>query len=382
MKYIWMLSAALIFTTTACSKKTVKSTPKTTRVKIAALKEQTFRQRIPLQGTVQPVEFATISAKVSGTMEVFEVDEGDQIKKGTLLFSIDRQVLKNQVTVKEDEIQVRKAAVQSAESALEIANVSLKQAQRDRDRAANLAKSKAISESSVEAANTDFEKARIEVNTATANVANAKAQLKQAESNLEIAKKNLEDSTIYAPFDGVVFDKFVEKNEFVSSGQDILKLENHKELEVVCFLSAVYYDQVIENQTPVNFTGSNKRGVISYKAPGIDPESRTFKIKAKVPAETGLVSGMLCELDIILTERTGYGLPESAVLLRADDKMIAFTMTGDKKAMSVNIEKGITDNGMTEILNGKEYLDRKFVVSGQTFINNGALLSEITAEDK
>ena len=40
-----------------------------------------FRRQIPVQGTVWPVEYATISAKISGTLELLKVDEGDVRKK-------------------------------------------------------------------------------------------------------------------------------------------------------------------------------------------------------------------------------------------------------------------------------------------------------------
>ena len=222
------------------------------------------------------------------------------------------------------------------------------------------------------------------VNNARAAISNAEAQLKQAQSNLAIAVKNLNDSTITAPFDCVVSEKFVEENEFVSVGTEILKLENHNALEVVCFISSVYYNQILPGKTAVDFTDKSGkvfcRSRIVYKAPGIDPESRTFKIKIAVPAEAELVSGMLCELNIILAERESYGLPESAVLLRAQERMIAFTVDENNRARSVEIKRGIVDNGFAEIINGSELADKRFVITGQTFINNGSLLVEAKTE--
>ena len=66
------------------------------------------------------------------------------------------------------------------------------------------------------------------VNTANAEISNAEAQLTQAQSNLAIAEKNLKDSEVFAPFDCVVTETFVEKNEFVTTGQKILKVENQR----------------------------------------------------------------------------------------------------------------------------------------------------------
>jgi multidrug efflux pump subunit AcrA (membrane-fusion protein) len=166
------------------------------------------------------------------------------------------------------------------------------------------------------------------------------------------------------------------KGEFVAVGQDIFRLENHDSLEVICYISAVYFDRIQPGKTAVEIAGSQGicRSVISYKAPGIDPESRTFKIKALVPKESALVSGMLCELNIILSEKEGYGLPESAVLLRAENRTIAYTVTPENRALSVDIQRGVIDSGFCEVVNYQELLDEKFVITGQTFINNGSLL--------
>ncbi len=419
MKLSWVMAAAVLFAA-GCSKEQKKVEEKVTRVEISSLEKRLFQQRIPVQGTVEPVQHAVISAKVGGTLEIFETDEGTILKKGDLLFGIDRQILKNQVVVKKDEIKVREAALESAKIKLNVANIDCKvakndlevtkinliQAQRDFERADNLKKSKAISDSSWESADTDLKKAKMAVksseaavanaeaavNNAEAEVKNAKAQLKQAESNLAIAEKNLKDSEVFAPFDCVVTETFVEKNEFVTTGQKILKVENQNSLEVTCFLSAVYYDQLIPGRTVAEFPGYKDekgnilRTPITYKAPAIDPESRTFKIKVKIddPAKylPVPVSGMLCELNIILVEREGYGLPEGAVLLRAENKMIAFTVNGENRAESVEIQRGIVDRGYAEIINADQLTGKRFVITGQNFINNNSLLKEIEKERK
>ena len=82
-----------------CSKERQKNVAeREIRVTLQPLQKRIFRRQIPVQGTVWPVEYATISAKISGTLELLKVDEGDTRKKGDVLFGIDRQILKNQVT--------------------------------------------------------------------------------------------------------------------------------------------------------------------------------------------------------------------------------------------------------------------------------------------
>jgi multidrug efflux pump subunit AcrA (membrane-fusion protein) len=388
MKYSALLpscAAALLVFATGCSKETKVHKERTTRVEISTLQKHTFREQIPVQGTVMPVEYATISAKISGTLEDLKVDEGDICNAGDVLFGIDHQVLKNQVVVKKDEIKVKEAALQSANFALKAAEISCRQAQSDYDRALTLKHSKAISLANFESAETTLAKAKTNVQSAQAAIINARSQLKQAQSNLEIAEKNLEDSVIKAPFDCVIVDKFAEEKEFVTAGQNILKLENHQQLEVICHISAVYYNQITAGKNRVEILTQDGKTAgfapVTYKSPAIDPDSRTFKLKVLVPREIKLVSGMLCDLKVILQEKEAYGLPADAVLLRANDVRIAYTVNAQNRAESVEIKCGITADGYSEILNHADYAGKKFVISGQTFLNNGALLSVISNEE-
>ena len=354
-----------------------------TRVTLQPLEKRVFRRQIPVQGTVWPVEYATISAKISGTLELLKVDEGDVRKKGDVLFGIDRQVLKNQVTMREDEIKVKNAELESARIALESAKISERKATLDYERFLTLWQSKATSQTEFETYETAYKKAKTDVRNAQAAIANAEAQLKQAESNLTIAEKNLDDSVVTAPFDCIITDKYVEENEYVTAGQNILKLENQKQLEVICYISSVYYDLVQAGKTPIRviLDGVDKgRAVVTYKAPSIDPESRTFKLKVLVPPEIKLVSGTLCDLSIVLEEKEAYGLPADALLLRANDRYIVYACDAENRAKSFDVARGIVDGKYCEVLNAAELLKERFVVTGQTFVNNGSLLREIKAK--
>jgi multidrug resistance efflux pump len=164
--------------------------------------------------------------------------------------------LKNQVVVKEDEIKVKEAALQSANFALKTAEINQRQAKLDYDRALTLRDSRAISQANFETAETAFKKAEMEVQNAHADIINAQAQLKQSRSNLAIAKKNLDDSIIRAPFDCVVFETYVEENEYVTAGKNIMKLENPDKFEIVCYIGAVYFDRLEVGKTAVEFVDS------------------------------------------------------------------------------------------------------------------------------
>ena len=386
MKRVAMIASGVLFSglllgTAGCKKQKAVRAERITRVTIEQPQKRTLRHQIPVQGIVTPLQYATLSAKISGTLEVMKVSSGDVRKKGDMLFGIDRQILKNQVIVKEDEIHVKKANLHSKKLALSTAEIRLKQAKSDYERALRLKQSNAVSLASFETAETEFMTAEKEVQNAKAEILNAEAQLKQSESNLNIAKKNLEDSVITAPFDCVVTETYPEENEYVSVGQKILKLENHNAFEVICYISAVYYNAVTVNKTAIHFIDNKGnitgKAVVTDKSPGIDPASRTFKLKVLVPKDVKVISGMLCELNIVLEEKEVYALPTDAVLLRANDRRIVFTVDKDQKAQSVIVKQGIIDGGYCEIENAPELLGKQVIVTGQTYVNNGSRVQVI-----
>ena len=386
-----VLAAAILLGVVGCgAKKSKKAGEREVRVTVRKLEKRVVRRTIPVQGTVAPVEHAVISAKTGGTLEMLKVDEGDSLAKGEILFGIDSKILKNQLTVRENDIKVKEAEVKVKESELEIARIAEKSAETSRDNAKSeyerirrLLEKNAASKAEFERNETSYKTAELKVQSARAAVdsaksavANAKAQLKQAQSNLDIAKKNFEDSVIVAPFDCTVTNKYVEENEYVSVGQNILKLENQKRLEVECYISAVHYDKIDPGKTPA-LLPRGVRAVVTYKAPSIDPDSRTFKIKILLPPESKLVSGTLCSVRLVLQEREGYGLPADAILLRANNRYIAYTVNDKNVAESVTVERGILDGRFCEITNAQDFPDKRFVVTGQTFVNNGARLKVV-----
>lgn len=374
-----VLSAAIVVSTSSCAKKKKAAKEKTVRVILQSLKAQEFQDRLPVKGTIFPVEYATISAKTEGTLDDLKVDEGDMVKKGDLLFSIDRVTLENDVTVKKEEVAVAKTELSTAQIELKIVQTKAEKTVFDRNRAERLVKSSAMSASDYETAIVNWKEANALVEKAKVAVQYRKAKLVQAETNLLIAQKNLRDAMVRAPFNCLIASKLQEEKEYVKSGTNILKLENISNLEIIAYLSARYHNKIIAGKTPVTISVDGVKygsAVITYSARTIDPVTRTFKIKAHLPKEIELASGMLCELDIILGQAKGVGVPETAVL-QLGEKFYVYTVTKEGTATSVEVKKGIVDAANCQIANPEVLKGRKVVVSGQRFLAEGTKVTVV-----
>ena len=378
----FLLSAVMLCAVeSGCGARKKKNNNKVRVIKVALAEpvKRHFVERIPVQGTVIPEELASLSAKTSGTLDVLSVDEGDKVSKGDILFEIDKKNLRNLVTVAENELAVCSSELASARISAELAGIKLRKAEWDFKRAETLHKSQAISQDSYETYDVAKKSAESEYAKAQAQVAVAEAQEKKQRNNLDIARKNLADSVIKAPFDGVITETFVEQGEFMQQGKVILKIENQKKLEVNCFISSIYYNRIIPGETVARFDLDGKsagEAKVTYRSPSIEPLSRTFKIKILVPGKSKLVSGVLCGVSLVLTERDGFGVKSDAVMQRNNGRRVVY-VSDNGIAKEVEVKTGIDDGEYTEILNVADLGGLPVVVVGQTFINSGDKLSLI-----
>lgn len=372
---LFLLFAALISVcASGCRKKAVKEhREKVVRVGIMKPVYKLFQQRIPVQGTVSPVRYATLSSKTSGTLDILEAAEGKLMKKNALLFQVDKSNLENQVTVAQRQFDVCRSEVETAKIALDLAQIRLRKAELDFKRAKTLQQTKAISQENYESAEVDLKGAAAEVASSEAKLKIAIAKREQQENNLKIARKNLSDSAVRAPFNGIITVCNFEPNEYVSQGTSILKIEDQSLLQVECFISSVYYDLIAPGKTRADFKLDGKNAgsaVVTYRSPSVDPLSRTFKIKILLPKDTHLVSGLLCDVELMLQERQGYGIPADAITTRGAGRQVIFVLDKDKAKM-VEIKRGITEPYYAELIGGSKLKNEQIIVSGHTFVNNG-----------
>lgn len=117
-----------------------------------------------------------IRPQVTGFITKVHVDEGQQVKKGQVLFTL-------------DQVQYQ-AAVESAEASVKVAETAVSNAQLTESNKRQLLEKNIISDTEWQLAANDL--------------ASAKAQLAQAKANLVNARKNLAYTVVTSPSDGVI----------------------------------------------------------------------------------------------------------------------------------------------------------------------------------
>ncbi len=355
-----------------------KTTARATKVVVEKLAPYTFKKQIHVQGTIKPINKAFISAKMGGIIDSLNVKEGDYVKKGDLLFQTDKTNLENGVLAAQKLVETSSTVENYAKADIPVAKANKGKIELDYNRDKGLFKNGAISRS-------DFEGTEVSYKSAIANVEKAEALTKavdtltqQLATSLKISEKNLADSKVYAPYDGYIVSKKMSAGEFAMPGMPVLEIENTKELEIVCRLSAVYYE-ALSNSTELNIEYAGKsltKVPITYKAPNIDPLTRTFEIKVAVPAENGIISGLLCDVNIVLEQHQGLGISNKAVIARKNGESVVFLSVGGQ-AVEQSVKVGLSSEGKIEIIDNSALKDRNIITKGNFYLNDGAPIVEV-----
>ena len=111
-------------------------------VTVATVQERTFRGVIPFTGTLLAVNRAELRAEVAGRVTRVNVQEGDEVKAGTILSTQD-----------EDELML---STQAAEAQLSLAQAQADQASRDNDRAQMLLAKRSVTKQAAQQAETAY----------------------------------------------------------------------------------------------------------------------------------------------------------------------------------------------------------------------------------
>jgi RND family efflux transporter MFP subunit len=255
----------------ACGQNNEYAAPPPPKVMVAAPVQQDVSRYFEATGNAAAVNSVDLVARVQGFVQAISYTDGQFVKKGTSLFTIEPEPYKLKV-------DAAKASVTSAQA-------TLLQKQQDFDRQADLLKRQVS--------------AQVTYDQALAARDSAQADVQSAQANEQQAEINLGYTDVQAPFDGVVTARQVSIGELVGASSPtvlatIVQLDpiwvnfNASERDVLQVRAAL----AKEGQTtaallgmPVEVglqteQGYPHKGKLDYIAPNVDPSTGTLAARA------------------------------------------------------------------------------------------------------
>jgi HlyD family secretion protein len=206
--------------------------------------------------------------------------------------------------------------------------------------------------------------------------AQAAVGIKQAEAALEAAKLQIAETTIRAPFDGVISDLSITEGSRVSQQAPIAHLMS-TELEANIGVQESLISQVKDGQDAslrvTAYPGQEFPGVVTSISPSADPQSRTFS--AKVTPTDGqelLRSGMFADVSILAQENKNTILAPREAIVQGDSgqQPSVFVVNKDNSVEERTVTTGLYDDTRIEILQGLK-AGEMVVVAGQPNLQAG-----------
>lgn len=300
----------------------------------------TMSASINASGMITTENEARLSFKTGGVVQQVLVEEGQQVRQGQLLASLNTT---------EIDAQVRQV------------QLSVEKAERDNQRASNLYKDSVATLEQLQNSRTGVDIAR---------------------QNLQQARFNQQFAKIYAPRNGFVVRKLLNAGEVAGPGSPVLVI-NELSGNSRWILRAGVSDRewsaiAIGNTAAITmdaYPGRTFRGVVSSKSLAADPASGSFRVEIRMdPEGVQPAAGMFGKAVITPSEsRRAYSIPYES-LLEANGKKGFVFVTNDRRTVR-RVEVTIASLDGQRVFISEGLAGHAFVVtSGSPYLKEGSFI--------
>lgn len=311
-------------------------------------------------GTVRARTTAAVAPQVMGRLTGVMVSEGSVVAAGALLATIDDTTVRAQLSSAEGAVAEAEAAREEVDRALSQAEAAKTLAEKTFERFRKLLEGKVVTQQEFDEVEMRRTVAVKDLERSQQKRVQMSAKIAQARGQADAAKAMLAWTRVIAPFAGVIVEKRADAGSMAVPGVPLFVLEDPRRHRIEMFVSETYLP-LLGKGTPVQVIldadpGKPFSAVVTEIVPAIDPASRTFTVKADLPAGRAR-SGQSGKVRFAAGKGTVIAVPKRAIT-RAGGSDGVFTV-------------GARDNvaRLTMITLGAEFDDRVEVLSG---IEDGA----------
>lgn len=281
-----------------------------------------------ISGQLTPARKATVRSQVGGSIVSLTVDRGQPVAAGAELATISSRDLQMA-------FESSQAAVKSAETALSVAVSELQ-------RTESLVKGGAL-------AARDLEQARNAVSNAEAQVASARARQRSV-------WQQLDDTTVKAPFAGIVSERPASLGDVVAPGAELLTIIDPSSMRLEALVPSDQIQQVrpgAKARFTIRGASGTFTGSVDRISPSADPVTRQVSIFVSLPNSGGqLIAGLFADGRVETTVRKGVVIPLSAVDETGPTPVVTRIRSGSAERIAVTLGPRSSATEDVEVVTG------------------------------
>jgi RND family efflux transporter MFP subunit len=307
------------------------------KVKVKAMAYETFEHFFQANGTVEAVHDAYISPEINGQVKKIHVKEGQRVKKGQLLVSINSDVIES--------------SIKEAESGLELARTVYKKRK-------GLWEKKIGSEIQYLQSKTDKE---------------------SLENRLAALKAQLRMAKIKAPIDGIVDDIISKEGELAVPGMQIIQLVNLDKVYINAEVSESYLPKVNKGDAVrvkfPTYPELTMDSVIYRTGQVVRKENRTFLVQLKLDNPEEKLKPNILAIIKMKDYTSGAAMVVPSIIIKNDlEGAYVYIVEKDDKgaevARKVYVKTGMSEGSNTMVTEGVKP-GHKVIVEGYNLVKNG-----------
>ena len=336
------------------------------QVRTARVEEMPVGNSISVTGTLAAQDQATLSVKVPGRVRTLTVDLGSVVRQGQTVAQIEQQDY--QLRVQQAEAALGQARARLGLSpdgtddrveaeqtgTVRQARAVMDEARTSRARTETLVKQGVISRAEFDAADAAYKVAVSRFQDAVEEIRNRQALLSQRRAELALARQQLADTTVVAPFDGVVQERKASVGEYLAAGAPVVEIVRVNPLRFRAEVperdaTSVHMGQQV--RVAVEGASANFMGRVVRLSPTITEQNRMLVVEAEVPHNGTLRPGSFARADIITSDTAkAVTVPSNAIITFAGIEKVIVVQNG--KALEKPVTTGRRAGDWTEIMSG------------------------------
>jgi HlyD family secretion protein len=247
------------------------------KVKVEKYKVDKIDKIIGIARIEPSAKISPIGAESAGKIMKIHVQEGQIVKKGTLLLTLDQSVDAAQIQQSDARLATRQQRVKSLEAKIAAIELKISLADTERKRDRRLADAQAGTEKAAFDSESIYNNLRADLAIAKADLAEAKATIGEVETERNYAQKLLDKKNIYAPADGMVLSWEVKLGQAVSIGSKLADFAPAGDLIATTEVDELFAIKVRKGQrVQINIQGTTDKlssGTVVYCAPFLSKKS-------------------------------------------------------------------------------------------------------------
>jgi membrane fusion protein, multidrug efflux system len=352
-------------------------------VAVATVEQKPMPVQIQALGSVEAYSVVSVKAQVGGELMRVHFKEGQDVKKGDLLFTIDPRPFEAALAQVQATQAQHQAQVTQAEANLARDQAQLENARVEEERYRRLVAGGFVAREQYDQFLTTLKTAQATIEADQAAVATARALVRADAAAVETARLNLAYTVIRSPLDGRTGSLMLHEGNVVRSGgtaDSTLLVINQIQPIYVSFtvpqqqLSGIKtYMQAGSLSVDALSAGETRpdRGVVTFVDNAIDPATGTVRLKASFPnAEKRLWPAQFANVTLTLTvDPNAIVVPSQAVQTGAQGPYV-FVVKPDSTVENRRLVVTRTQGNDSVIASGLQ-AGEQVVTDGQSRLSPG-----------